>query len=46
MRLRGKMFEAILSQEVSWFDNRENGVGSLCSRLSTDAANVQGVSGM
>lgn len=43
MRLRGKMFEAMLQQEISWYDDKENGVGSLCARLSTEAANVQGV---
>lgn len=43
MRLRGRMFEAMLRQEIGWFDDKENGTGSLCSRLSTEAANVQGV---
>lgn len=38
------MFEAMLVQEIAWYDNKENGVGSLCARLSTEAANVQGVS--
>ncbi|XP_034477395.1 ATP-dependent translocase ABCB1 [Drosophila innubila] len=44
-RLRGLMFEAMLKQEVSWFDDRANGTGSLCARLSGDAAAVQGATG-
>ncbi len=36
-------FEAMLNQEIAWFDNPNNSVGSLCARLSSDAANVQGV---
>lgn len=43
-RLRGLMFAAMLRQEVAWFDDRDNGTGSLCARLSGDAAAVQGVS--
>lgn len=43
-RLRGLMFEAILKMEIAWFDKSSNGTGSLCSRLSGDAAAVQGVS--
>lgn len=38
------MFEAMLKMEISWFDDRANGTGSLCARLSGDAAAVQGVS--
>ncbi|KAM8712490.1 hypothetical protein ACLKA7_012923 [Drosophila subpalustris] len=44
-RLRGLLFEAMLKQEVSWFDDRANGTGSLCARLSGDAAAVQGATG-
>lgn len=43
-RLRGLLFSAMLKQEVSWFDDRANGTGNLCARLSGDAAAVQGVS--
>ena len=43
MRLRKMAFAAILRQEIAWFDNSANSTGSLCSRLSSDAANVQGV---
>ncbi|KAL9915299.1 multi drug resistance 50 [Glossina fuscipes fuscipes] len=44
-RLRGFMFEAILKMEIAWFDKPSNGTGSLCSRLSGDAAAVQGATG-
>eukprot|EP00099_Drosophila_melanogaster_P014939 NP_523740.3 multi drug resistance 50 [Drosophila melanogaster] len=44
-RLRGLMFEAMLRQEVAWFDDKANGTGSLCARLSGDAAAVQGATG-
>lgn len=43
-RLRKLTFAAMLKQEVSWFDEDKNSVGALCSRLSGDAASVQGVS--
>lgn len=44
-RLRGLMFEAILKQEVAWFDDKANSTGSLCARLSGDSAAVQGATG-
>ncbi|CAF1245778.1 unnamed protein product [Rotaria sordida] len=40
-RLRIKAFGCMLRQEVGWFDETENSVGSLCSRLSTDALEIQ-----
>lgn len=43
-RLRKLTFAAMLRQEVAWFDEDKNAVGALCSRLSGDAASVQGVS--
>lgn len=43
MRLRTKMFVAMIRQEIGWFDRKENGVGALCARLSGEAAQVQGV---
>lgn len=43
MRLRTKMFIAMLRQEIGWFDRKENGVGALCAKLSGEAAQVQGV---
>ncbi|CAF4263619.1 unnamed protein product, partial [Rotaria sordida] len=42
-RLRIKAFGCMLRQEVGWFDETENSVGSLCSRLSTDALEIQKV---
>ncbi|KAH8400874.1 hypothetical protein KR009_001610 [Drosophila setifemur] len=44
-RIRGLMFETMLKQEVAWFDDKANGTGSLCARLSGDAAAVQGATG-
>lgn len=43
LRIRKKMFRAILHQEMAWFDRKENGVGALCAKLSGEAASVQGV---
>ena len=42
-RLRSKGFKTILSQEIAWFDDKENNIGTLCTKLSTEAAAVQGV---
>jgi len=42
-RLRLKSFKSILSQELAWFDNKQNNIGTLCTKLSTEAAAVQGV---
>lgn len=44
-RLRVRIFKAILQREMDWFDKPENNVGSLCSRLSSDASAVQGGTG-
>lgn len=43
-RIRDMAFCAMLRQEVGWFDNKSNGTGTLCARLSSDSAAVQGVS--
>ena len=43
IRLRNLSFRAMLKQEMGWFDHTKNSVGALCSRLSGDAAAVQGV---
>jgi ATP-binding cassette subfamily B (MDR/TAP) protein 1 len=43
-RLRVAAFCAMLRQEIGWFDEEKNRVGTLCARLSGDAASVQGVS--
>ena len=44
-RLRSKGFKAMLSQDMAWFDDPKNNVGALCTRLSTEAAAVQGATG-
>ncbi|KAK9877111.1 hypothetical protein WA026_016856 [Henosepilachna vigintioctopunctata] len=46
LRVRKLMFAEMLKQEIGWFDRKENGVGALCSKLSSDAASIQGASGM
>ena len=45
-RLRVLSFESMLRQEIAWFDDARNSIGSLCSRLSADASNVQGATGL
>ena len=44
-RLRTLTFRSILWQEIGWFDQLENSVGSLCVRLSGDASAIQGATG-
>jgi ATP-binding cassette subfamily B (MDR/TAP) protein 1 len=44
-RLRSKGFKAMLSQDIAWFDDPSNNVGALCTRLSVEAAAVQGATG-
>ncbi|KAJ8942717.1 hypothetical protein NQ318_017016 [Aromia moschata] len=45
LRMRKIAFEAMLRQEMAWYDRKENGVGALCAQLSGDASNVQGAAG-
>ena len=45
-RLRSKAFQAMLSQELGWFDDASNNVGALCTRLSTEASAVQDFTGV
>ena len=35
----------VLLKDLSWFDDPENSVGALATRLASDPAQVQGVSG-
>jgi ATP-binding cassette subfamily B (MDR/TAP) protein 1 len=42
-RLRSQGFKSMLSQDISWFDEPKNNVGTLCTRLAVEAAAVQGV---
>ncbi|XP_015512051.1 multidrug resistance protein homolog 49 isoform X1 [Neodiprion lecontei] len=44
-RIRKITFEAMLKQEMGWFDEDKNSVGALCARLSSDAGAVQGATG-
>lgn len=44
-RIRISSFAAIIKQEMAWFDSSKNNVGSLCARLSGDAASIQGATG-
>ncbi|XP_060519433.1 ATP-dependent translocase ABCB1-like isoform X2 [Cylas formicarius] len=44
-RIRSQMFDAMLKQEIGYFDRKSNGVGALCSQLATEASQVQGATG-
>jgi len=43
MRMRKQAFEAMMKQEIGWFDLQENNTGALCQKLSGDASAIQGV---
>ncbi|XP_036452536.1 ATP-dependent translocase ABCB1 isoform X2 [Colossoma macropomum] len=45
MRLRSQAFKAILRQEIAWFDDHNNAVGILTTKLATDASLVKGAAG-
>ncbi|CAF3318570.1 unnamed protein product [Rotaria sp. Silwood2] len=45
LRMRLRTFEAMLRQEMSWFDEEKNSIGSLVTRLSSDAAALKGLTG-
>uniref|UniRef100_A0A8C2ENE1 ATP-binding cassette, sub-family B (MDR/TAP), member 11a n=1 Tax=Cyprinus carpio TaxID=7962 RepID=A0A8C2ENE1_CYPCA len=42
-RLRKVGFQAMLKQEIGWFDNPINSPGALTTRLANDASMVQGI---
>ncbi|TNN61547.1 Bile salt export pump [Liparis tanakae] len=44
-RLRRLGFQAMLGQEIGWFDDHKNSAGALTTRLATDASQVQGATG-
>ncbi|XP_042901555.2 ATP-dependent translocase ABCB1 [Parasteatoda tepidariorum] len=44
-RLRKMVFAKIITQDMSYFDSSKNSVGALCSRLTSDASQVQGATG-
>ncbi|XP_063174293.1 bile salt export pump isoform X1 [Candoia aspera] len=44
-RLRKIGLQAMLGQEIGWFDDHRNSPGALTTRLATDASQVQGATG-
>ncbi|KAG8190233.1 hypothetical protein JTE90_011954 [Oedothorax gibbosus] len=44
-RLRKMVFSNLISQDIEFFDHPKNSTGSLCARLTADAASVQGATG-
>nr|XP_054597178.1 ATP-binding cassette, sub-family B (MDR/TAP), member 4 isoform X2 [Nothobranchius furzeri] len=46
LKLRLGAFKSMLRQDLGWFDKPKNSVGALTTRLATDAAQVQGASGV
>lgn len=46
IRLRKKVFKALLGQDIGFFDSPHNSTGALCTRLSVDAAKVHGCTGV
>ncbi|XP_007954825.2 ATP-dependent translocase ABCB1 [Orycteropus afer afer] len=44
-RLRYMVFQSMLRQDVSWFDDPKNTTGALTTRLANDAAQVKGATG-
>uniref|UniRef100_A0A8C1K5G6 ATP-binding cassette sub-family B member 5 n=1 Tax=Cyprinus carpio TaxID=7962 RepID=A0A8C1K5G6_CYPCA len=45
MRLRSQAFNAMMRQEIAWFDDDNNAVGVLTTKLATDASLVKGAAG-
>ncbi|XP_019507534.1 PREDICTED: ATP-binding cassette sub-family B member 5, partial [Hipposideros armiger] len=45
MRLRHLAFKAMLYQDISWFDDKENSTGALTTILATDIGQIQGAIG-
>jgi hypothetical protein len=44
-KLRVMSFKTILSQEIAWFDRKENNIYTLINRLYTDINSLKGLSG-
>ncbi|KAK4440113.1 ABC transporter B family member 9 [Sesamum alatum] len=44
-RIRSSLFENVVHQEISWFDDPANSSGAVGSRLSTDASTVRNLVG-
>lgn len=45
-RMRAKAFKSMLSQEIGWFDDKDNNVGVLTTKLAVEASAVQGATGV
>ncbi|XP_027868031.1 ATP-dependent translocase ABCB1 [Xiphophorus couchianus] len=46
LKLRLGAFKSMMRQDLGWFDSPKNSTGALTTRLATDAAQVQGASGV
>ncbi|XP_041649046.1 ATP-binding cassette, sub-family B (MDR/TAP), member 4 [Cheilinus undulatus] len=46
LKLRLKAFTSMMRQDLGWYDDPKNSVGALTTRLATDAAQVQGATGV
>ncbi|CAF4760503.1 unnamed protein product [Rotaria sp. Silwood1] len=46
MRMRKLTFAAMIRQDMNYFDRKENSVGALVTRLSSDAAALKGMTGV
>uniref|UniRef100_F6S2T0 Bile salt export pump n=1 Tax=Ciona intestinalis TaxID=7719 RepID=F6S2T0_CIOIN len=46
VRLRMMAFQAMMRQDIAYFDDHKHSTGALCTRLSTDASRVQGCTGV
>uniref|UniRef100_F6S2J4 Bile salt export pump n=1 Tax=Ciona intestinalis TaxID=7719 RepID=F6S2J4_CIOIN len=46
VRLRKMAFQAMMRQDIAYFDDHKHSTGALCTRLSTDASRVQGCTGV
>ncbi|XP_075994467.1 ATP-dependent translocase ABCB1 [Genypterus blacodes] len=46
MKLRLQAFTSMMRQDLGWYDEPKNSIGSLTTRLATDAAQVQGATGV
>jgi len=45
-RLRAECFKEMLKQDLEWFDNQENNVGALTTRLAVETAAIKGLTGV
>ena len=45
-RIRFDSFKAMLRQDIGWFDQPENNVGRLCTKIEMEASMCQGATGV